>query len=45
VDIKQKIRLLYQIRNVVESNGSEDVLERVENEIEVLCSEYSDDSE
>ena len=36
VNNKQKKQLLYQIRHIVECNGSDDVLERVDYDLESL---------
>ena len=36
VDSKQKIKLLHQVRHIVECNGSEDVLKRVDYDLDSL---------
>jgi hypothetical protein len=36
VDSKQKIKLLHQVRHIVECNGSEDVLKRVDYDLDFL---------
>ena len=36
VDSNQKIKLLHQVRHIVECNGSEDVLKRVDYDLDFL---------
>ncbi len=36
MDIKQRIELLNQVRYIVESNGSEEVLDRVDYDLDLL---------
>jgi hypothetical protein len=36
MDSKQKIKVLHQVRHIVESNGSEDVLKRVDYDLDFL---------
>ncbi len=36
MDSKQKVKLLYQVRHIVECNGSDDVLKRVDYDLDLI---------
>jgi hypothetical protein len=36
MDSKQKVRLLHQVRHIVECNGSDEVLERVDYDLDTI---------